>query len=486
MVKSPPRRRKPAYSGVCPTPDCLWRRICETDLPSLLQSDEAFSAALAIHLGDELVRSELQARVLADQPQAKIAERMGITIDTVADYHDLATVLSDAEQDADGQRAIGQDVLRGRLKSAGHSLAAIDWAVHLLSENGLLRTTILKEKQVRIIRPGVSEAKARMIDVPAVSATDQFWERWQSGAFAWSPPKSHDPYPSRPTQDDVSAEVADTSLALVMKGGGIKGLAYVGALEILSKKYKFNWFIGTSAGAITAILLAAGYTHDELLEIMRGKDFRDFFDAKWYQIPLNLFFHKGLHHANSFTDWMDELLAKKLKSQRRVRLSDLPNRVTVYASKRGTGALKFDSIDSDADAAYAARCSMSIPWVFVPQSNQGLKTYDGGIQHNYPVDRLLEDYPGTKFISLYLGAAIYEPIKSTSVLADLISITTEASDPDAVDKYRTSTVVIDPRPIGTLDFGLTYSEKEFLLATGRAAALVHRFFGSPRSEEVAR
>jgi predicted acylesterase/phospholipase RssA len=262
-------------------------------------------------------------------------------------------------------------------------------------------------------------------------------------------------------------------LALVMKGGGIKGLAYVGALEVLVQKYSFNWFIGTSAGAITAILLGAGYTHGELLQILRTKDFRDFFDAKWYQRPFNFLFHKGCHHSNSFTDWMDRLLSTKLKSQRRVRLSDLPYRVTVYASKRGTGALKFDSTGSDVDAAYAARCSMSIPWLFVPQSNQGLRTYDGGIQHNYPVDRLIQDYPGTKFVSLYLGAEIYEPVKTTSVLADLISITTEASDPDAVEKYRNSTVIIDPRPIATMDFALTDNEKEFLLAAGRAAALVY-------------
>ncbi|HQX48539.1 MAG TPA: patatin-like phospholipase family protein, partial [Planctomycetaceae bacterium] len=61
--------------------------------------------------------------------------------------------------------------------------------------------------------------------------------------------------------------------ALVMKGGGIKGLAYVGALEILARKYEFNWFVGTSAGAITAILLGAGYTAGELteiLEVIRG------------------------------------------------------------------------------------------------------------------------------------------------------------------------------------------------------------------------
>ncbi|TDN87312.1 patatin-like phospholipase [Salegentibacter sp. 24] len=49
-------------------------------------------------------------------------------------------------------------------------------------------------------------------------------------------------------------------LVLIMKGGGIKGLAYVGALEVLSKHYKFTWYTGTSAGGIAAILLGCGFS----------------------------------------------------------------------------------------------------------------------------------------------------------------------------------------------------------------------------------
>lgn len=49
-----------------------------------------------------------------------------------------------------------------------------------------------------------------------------------------------------------------------MKGGGVKGLAYVGALSVLTSHYTFHRYVGTSAGAIAAILLAAGFTPDEL------------------------------------------------------------------------------------------------------------------------------------------------------------------------------------------------------------------------------
>jgi predicted acylesterase/phospholipase RssA len=52
---------------------------------------------------------------------------------------------------------------------------------------------------------------------------------------------------------------------MVFEGGGAKGSAFVGALEVLGAKgHKHRRLIGTSAGAITATLVAAGYTPQEL------------------------------------------------------------------------------------------------------------------------------------------------------------------------------------------------------------------------------
>jgi hypothetical protein len=272
---------------------------------------------------------------------------------------------------------------------------------------------------------------------------------------------------------EAAAGTDRAPLALIMKGGGIKGLAYVGALEQLSRRYRFDWYVGTSAGAVAAVLLGAGYSVDQLKDILKSKDFRDFFDASWWRKWVNLAVHHGMHPADSFTSWLDTLLAEKLRKASRVRLSDLPYRVTVYASRRNKRAIRFDSRDNDADAAYAVRCSMSIPLVFTPQSEQGLRTYDGGLQHNYPVTDLLSNYPGTPFMSLFIGPEVYEPIRQRWVLLDLISIWTEAGDAEALTEYRDRTVIIDPRPVGTLDFDLTDEEKEFLLACGRVGALAH-------------
>ncbi|MCP4358563.1 MAG: patatin-like phospholipase family protein [Chloroflexi bacterium] len=54
---------------------------------------------------------------------------------------------------------------------------------------------------------------------------------------------------------------------LVFEGGGAKGLVFVGAMQAFEAAgHSFRRVIGTSAGAITATLLAAGYDADELLQ----------------------------------------------------------------------------------------------------------------------------------------------------------------------------------------------------------------------------
>src|SRR5262249_43552893 len=62
--------------------------------------------------------------------------------------------------------------------------------------------------------------------------------------------------------------------ALVLKGGGVKGLAFAGALLELECFFKFDTFVGTSAGAIASVLLAAGYSAHELQQLLESLDFK--------------------------------------------------------------------------------------------------------------------------------------------------------------------------------------------------------------------
>ena len=66
---------------------------------------------------------------------------------------------------------------------------------------------------------------------------------------------------------------------LVFEGGGAKGMAFVGAVaELLAAGHSHDRLLGTSAGAITATLLAAGYTVEEMnAALMEQEDGRPVF-----------------------------------------------------------------------------------------------------------------------------------------------------------------------------------------------------------------
>ena len=70
---------------------------------------------------------------------------------------------------------------------------------------------------------------------------------------------------------------------LVFEGGGVKGVAYVGVMEVLEQKnilpqiYRVG---GTSAGAINAALFSAGYGIEETREILMNLDFNEFKDEE--------------------------------------------------------------------------------------------------------------------------------------------------------------------------------------------------------------
>jgi predicted acylesterase/phospholipase RssA len=259
--------------------------------------------------------------------------------------------------------------------------------------------------------------------------------------------------------------------ALVMKGGGVRGLAFAGALLELEKYVWFDRHVGTSAGAIAAALLSASYRPDELKELFLNKNFRDFLDAPIWKLPFNLIFKRGAYPGEAFESWIAGLLARKFSNTTDVLMSDLGDAL-VYAAQPGRGAIAFDSRGprKDASAAFAVRCSMSLPWVFVPPLVDGIPVYDGGLRANFPLARFLAEYGKRPFMALFLEDSSTGR-KRLSTFRDFLRIAVEGEDRELIRSYRQKIVVIDTAPIKTMNFNLSPIEKKFLLTTGKAAAL---------------
>jgi NTE family protein len=193
---------------------------------------------------------------------------------------------------------------------------------------------------------------------------------------------------------------------LVLEGGGVKGIGLVGALAVLEERgWRPACVAGTSAGAITAALLAAGYSSEELRQMLLELDFRKFEDRGWEdRIPggelVSIFKDKGIFEGDYLHDWMERLLADKgihtfadlrdpaaeEDEQRRYRLRVIASDVT----GRRLLALPQDTVHLDVQpdelsVALAVRMSMSIPLFFEPVTVGGHLIVDGGLLSNFPV-----------------------------------------------------------------------------------------------------
>jgi NTE family protein len=200
---------------------------------------------------------------------------------------------------------------------------------------------------------------------------------------------------------------------LVFEGGGVKGIGLAGAYAVLEERgFEPKNVAGTSAGAITAALIAAKFTAEELREIIVSLDFRQFQDEAWEdKIPLfdrttSILLDQGIYEGSRFYEWMKGLLAgkgvrtfrdlvieefkddPKYRSRLQVIASDVTGR-RLLVLPRDAGELGLDP--DDLEVAQAVRMSMSIPFFFEPVRIDNEKTgqkhtiVDGGMLSNFPV-----------------------------------------------------------------------------------------------------
>jgi NTE family protein len=182
---------------------------------------------------------------------------------------------------------------------------------------------------------------------------------------------------------------------LVFEGGGVKGIAYVGAMEVLESKGilpDIRRVGGTSAGAINAALLALGYDHAQTKDILSRLDFTAFQDAG--RCPAGnlwrVFKRFGWYKGDFFLGWLGDLIQEKLHD-RRATFQDLHDQgrpdLYVYGTNLGTHYSEVFSVERHASMplAEAVRMSMSIPLFFAAIKMSGTVYVDGGVLDNYPV-----------------------------------------------------------------------------------------------------
>lgn len=282
----------------------------------------------------------------------------------------------------------------------------------------------------------------------------------------------------------------------VFEGGGVKGIGLVGAVCRLEEEgYTWRKLAGTSAGAIIAALLAAGYKGSELKEIVLDLDYMKFQDKDSLQsIPLigkalGLFIEKGMYSGDSFEKWMMELLKRKGKVKFKDISQNGQSNLKVIASDitRKNMLILPDDLKSygidpmEFEIARAVRMSISIPFFFKPIKLywKGKVSYivDGGILSDFPVwlfdtDKI-PDLPvfGLRLVAPVQGRTILGKKDFISYLIDVVRTILEEDDSRYIsNKTLVRTIPIPCGNVSTTEFNISRGKNLQLFERGYKAA----------------
>lgn len=290
----------------------------------------------------------------------------------------------------------------------------------------------------------------------------------------------------------------------VFSGGGIKGLAFAGALQAADEAGYTEWhqLAGTSAGAITAMALAVGYGAAQLRDTLDKFDFSKIAD---YGGPFgigrveNLAVRRALTHGKVLRKWIEQLLADAPRpaltfgelepGKLRVVGTDLshgrmvvfPDDVVKYLDRDGA-----PFVPEEFPIAEAVRISAGFPYFFPPLSLRDAGTkkegtlVDGGVTSSFPVflfDSPQPQHPTWGF-RLFGGSVPEQPTYNSiggptwpiEMLEAVIDTAINALDEFENQAFANRTISIPTGAVPTLQFDLTDAQKTFLYESGYKTA----------------
>jgi len=213
----------------------------------------------------------------------------------------------------------------------------------------------------------------------------------------------------------LSLQAMPQRVALVLSGGGAKGLAHVGVLEALEEyEIPIDYIVGTSMGAIVGGLYASGYSPDSIRMLLSSDRYKNWAtgtiddkysyyfkqqdpDASWISIKFNY-------------DDVNRKITGKLPVTL-IPSDELDfNGLELYADASAASTYDFNKlfipfrcvaadIDSNKTVVFsqgqlgtAIRASMTFPFYLKPIEVDGKLLFDGGMYNNFPADVALDEF----------------------------------------------------------------------------------------------
>jgi NTE family protein len=238
-------------------------------------------------------------------------------------------------------------------------------------------------------------------------------------------------------------------LALVLSGGGARGIAHIGALRALEEAgIPVDAIAANSMGAVVGGIYATGRTAEELDEIVLSVDWRSLFSGRTDRrlVPVARRQDRFRTLAGADFTWKELKLGGGLLGEHRV------NRFLIEELAPGSYAAEgdFDRLPipfrcvatdldkgervvlADGDLALAVRASMSIPVAFPPVEWRGRRLVDGLVVDNLPTD-VAREFGAAVVVAVDIGSPPLKPEdyeSSLGVAEQLMNLLTERRNAD--------------------------------------------------------
>ena len=264
-------------------------------------------------------------------------------------------------------------------------------------------------------------------------------------------------------------------IGLVLSGGGARGAAHIGVLQVLDQLHvPIDAIAGTSMGAVVGGLYASGLSASQIAAVANSLNWQDAFHDRPPRTELNF---RRKEEDESFLvnfplgvrNWSFELPKGLIKGQslemllRRLTLpvattasfDDLPTRFRAVATDLATGE---PVVMSGGDLTSAMHASLSAPGLFVPVERDGRVLVDGGVADNLPID-VARTLGVDVLIVVDVGAPLYARDRlgsATAISNQMLSILIRRDATRQLGTLSRSDILISPAMgnASSFDFGI--------------------------------
>jgi NTE family protein len=262
------------------------------------------------------------------------------------------------------------------------------------------------------------------------------------------------------------AEAADTRprIGLVLGGGGARGAAHIGVLEVLEKLHiPVDCVAGTSMGALVAGSYAAGLTPAVMRKELSAADWRDMFQDNPEYSELNyrnkklsqrflpgsetgvgengLQYQSGVVSGQKVKLFFNHLVGSNV-GERTIEQLSMP--LSIIATDIGNGERV---VFREGSLTTAMRASMSVPGLLAPVESGGRKLVDGGLVDNVPIREVRERCQADVVIAVNVGSPLLDAKDVGSLLsvsAQMVNILTEQNVSQSLASLKPSDIYIKP------------------------------------------